>query len=147
MSNITANDVKNYLKKGGMFIEEFVLDILGESINQVGAKAFSDAIEIGIKNTIMALLDANVSEDEIIRVLNKHWGINQNEAEKQIVYEKGCLTIDELKRYLKLQGFSDDEIHQFIFSIGASTKIRHNANLWKLRHTPDRLIKEIQDLE
>lgn len=147
MSNITVDDVKKYLKKGGKFIEEFVSDILGEGVNQVGAKAFSDAIEIGIKNTIMALLDTNVSDDEIIRVLNKYWGINQNEAENRIIYEKGCLTIDELKRYLKLQGYSDNEIHQFMFSIRASTKIRQNSNLWKLRHTPDRLIKEIQDLE
>lgn len=147
MSNITGDDVKTYLKKGGKFAGEIALEILGESINQAGARAFSDAIEIGIKNTIMALLDTDVSDDEIIRVLNKHWGINQNEAEKRIVFEKGSLAIDELKRYLKLQGLSDDEIHQFMLSNGASTKIRHNSNLWKLWHTPDRLMKEIQGLE
>ena len=73
MSNITGDDVKNYLKKGGKFAGEIALEILGESINQAGARAFSDAIEIGIKNTIMALLDTDVSDDEIIRVLNKHW--------------------------------------------------------------------------
>lgn len=146
MSNITSDDVKNYLIKGGKFIEEFALNILGESINQAGAKAFSDAIEIGIKNTIWALLDANVSDDEITRVLNKHWGINQNESEKRIIFEKGSLTIDELKRYLRLQGLSDNEIHEFMFSNSAPTKIRHNSYFWELRHTPDRLVKEIQDL-
>ena len=147
MSNITADDVKDYLKRGGKFVGEIALDILGESINQAGERAFSDAIEIGIKNTIMALLDTNVSDDEIIRVLNKYWGINQDESEKRIAFEKGAITIDELKRYLQLQGFSDNEIHQFMFSNHASIKIRYNCDLWKLRHTPDKLMKEIQDLE
>lgn len=145
MSNITSDDVKNYLRSGGKFIEEFALNILGESINEAGAKAFSDAIEIGIRNTIWALLDTNVSDDEITCVLNKHWGINQNESEKRIIFEKSSLTINELKRYLRLQGLSDNEIHEFMFSNNASTKIRHNSYFWELRHTPDRLAKEIQD--
>lgn len=146
MPNITADDVKDYLKRGGKFVGEIALDRLGESINRVGEEAFSDAIEIGIKNTIMSLLDTNVNDDEIIRLLNKYWGINQNEAEKRIIFEKGSLTIDELKRYLKLQGLSDNEIHQFMLSNRAAIKIRDNYNLWKLRRTPDRLIKEIQNL-
>ncbi len=123
------------------------LDILEESINRISKKAFSDAIEISIKNTIMSLPDTNVNDGEIIRLLNKYRDINQNEAEKRIIFEKESLTIDELKRYLKSQGLSDNEIHQFMLSNRTAIKIRHNYTLWKLWRIPDRLIKEIQNLD
>ena len=36
----------------------------------------------------MSLLDTNVNDDEIIRLLNKYRDINQNEAEKHIIFKK-----------------------------------------------------------
>lgn len=145
MTKIAVDDVKNYLASGGKFIAQLALDVYGESINRVGETAFSDAIEIGIENTILALIDANVVDDEIIRVINKYWGINQDEAEKRIVFEKGKLTTNELKRYLRMQGCSDNEIHQFMITNSAASKIRHNPNLWKLRYTPNKLAEAIQE--
>lgn len=145
MSKITVDDVKNYLASGGKLIAELALDVYGESINRAGETAFSDAIEIGIGNTILALIDANVIDDEIIRVINKYWGINQDEAEKRIVFEKGNLAINELKRYLRMQGRSDNEIHQFMVTNRAAFKIRHNPHLWELRYTPNKLAEAIQE--
>ncbi len=48
MPKISADDVKEYLETGGKIVAGFALKLYGESINQAGETAFSDAIEIGI---------------------------------------------------------------------------------------------------
>lgn len=145
MSKISSNDVKEYLEAGGKIVGGLALKIYGESINQAGEAAFSDAIEIGITNTMAALYDADVDDDEIIRVLNKYWGINQDEAEKRLVFEKGQAAIRELKRHLKMQGYSAVKINQFMKSNKAYIKIKHSNELWKLRREPEKLMKEVQE--
>ena len=145
MSKISSDEVKEYFAAGGKIVAGLVLKIYGESINQAGEEAFSNAIEIGITNTLAALYDADVDDDEIIRVLNKYWGINRDEAEKRLVFEKGQAAIRELERYLKMQGFSAIKINQFMKSNKAKIKIRHNNELWKLRRKPEKLMKEVQD--
>jgi len=71
MSKISSDDVKEYLAAGGKIVAGLALKLYGDSINQAGEAAFSDVIEIGITNTMAALYDADVDDDEIIRVLNK----------------------------------------------------------------------------
>lgn len=145
MSKISSDDVKEYLAAGGKIVAGLALKLYGDSINQAGEAAFSDAIEIGITNTMAALYDADVDDDEIIRVLNKYWGINRDEAEELLVYEKSQAAIRELERFLKMQGFSAIEIKQFMKSNNASIKIRHSNELWKLRRKPEKLMKAVQD--
>lgn len=145
MPKISADDVKEYLETGGKIVAGLALKLYGESINQAGEAAFSDAIEIGITNTVASLYDTDVDDEEIIRVLNKYWGINREEAEERLLFEKYQSAIRELKRYLKMQGFSAKEIHQFMISNNASIKIKHSNELWKLRRKPDKLMKEVQD--
>lgn len=140
-----SDDVKEYLAAGGKIVAGLTLKLYGDSINQAGEAAFSDAIEIGITNTMAALYDADVDDDEIIRVLNKYWGINRDEAEERLIYEKRQAAIRELERYLKMQGFSAIEIKQFMKTNNASIKIRHSNELWKLRRKPEKLMKEVQD--
>ena len=116
MSKIKMDDVKEYLATGGNAIANLALKVYGDSINQAGEEAFADAIERGIENTVVSLYDADDNDDEIIRVLNKYWGINKDEAEERLLYEKCQATIRELKRYLKMQGLSVPEVIQFMKS-------------------------------
>jgi len=62
---------------GGKIVAGLALKLYGESINQSGEAAFSDAIEIGITNTVVSLYDTDVDDEEIIHVSNKYWGINR----------------------------------------------------------------------
>ena len=67
-TKLTKADVVNYLEKGIKSVGAWALNIYGESLNQAGEQAFSEAIEFGIKNTISALYDAKVNDKEICRV-------------------------------------------------------------------------------
>lgn len=144
MVKLKSEYVKEYLEQGKEIIADLAINIYGKSLNKVGEEAFSEAIEIGIENTISSLYDADVGDDEIIRVLNKFWGINKNEAESRIIYEKSEATIRELKYYLKMQGWCNIKIEEFMKINMVYSKIKHNNELWKLRHKPEKLIQELK---
>lgn len=141
---ITKDFVLGFLKKGSKFAGDLGCEIYDNTINQVAEKAFSEAIEIGIENTFAALYDANVPDEEIVRVVSVHWRISSQEAEKFLINEKREATIRALKQYLRLQGYTETEIKKFMREYMATTKIRNNRELWKLKNKPEKLVKAIQ---
>lgn len=141
-TKLTKADVVNYLKKGIKSVGALALNIYGESLNQAGEQAFSEAIELGIENTISALYDAKVNDKEICRVVSEHWGISYKEAEERLVWEKQQATIRSLKQYLKLQGYSGIDIDSFMCK--SKVRIRHEKELWKLKDAPEKLFKALQ---
>jgi len=145
MAKITSEDVKEDFIKGGKLVVDFAKKFYRESLNQAGNIAFSEGIEIGIENTIAALYDADVDDEVIVRLLNKHWGISNDEAEERLIFEKSQAAIRELRRYLKLQGYSTAEANQFMRTNMASIKIKRDADLRKLRRNPEKLMKAVQE--
>ena len=142
---ITKEDVFDFLKNSGKYIGDLALEIYGNCLNQEGERAFSEAIEIGIENTIASLYDANVKEEEITRVVCEHWGMQKAEAEERLLYEKSQAAIRSLKHYLKMQGYSKAEVQQFMFSNNACIKIRNSKELWKLKNDPKQLMKVVEN--
>ena len=141
---ITKTDVMETLKDGGKLIGALAVRIYGESLDQVGKQAFSEAIELGIENTIASLYDAKVSDKEIIRVVCEHWGISHQDAEDRLLWEKQQAAIRSLRQYLKLQGYSSFDIKDFMSESKASLRIRHEKDLWKLKDAPEKLFKTLQ---
>lgn len=137
-------DVVDFLKDGGRLLGNLALSFYGDTLNQAGEKAFSEAIEIGIENTVAALYEAKVDDKEILRIVSEHWGLAFEEAEDRLIWEKQQATIRSLQQYLRLQGYSAREINTFMRDNTATTQIRHNKDLWKLKNTPEKLIKALQ---
>lgn len=140
---ITKEDVLDFIKGGGKLLENLALKLYGETLNQAGEKAFSEAIEIGLENTFATLYEANVDDKIILSVVTKHWGIDLKEAEERLVFEKQQVAIRSLKQYLKLQGYSQKKSENFLRETQAIFKIRHNNDLWKLKDNPEKLYKSI----
>ena len=147
MTKFEKDNVKEYLRKGGKLIGDIILEVYGESINQASEVAFYDAVEIGIENTVAALYDTDVDDNQIIRVLNKYWGISKDEAESRLLYEKQEAVSRELEWYLKMQGLSSADIKKFMKSNKVKTKISHNNELLKLRRNPEKLIKNVKEFK
>ena len=141
---LTKSDVVDFLKKGGQLVGNLALDFYGETLNQAGENAFSEAIEIGIENTIAALYDAKVDDKEILRVVSEHWGLTSVDVEDRLIWEKQQAAIRSLRQHLRLQGYSTREIDDFMRDNKVTTQMRHNKDLWKLKNTPEKLIKAIQ---
>ena len=141
MKEIHTDIVKEYLKKGGNVIPNIARKVYEDRADQV----FSEAIEVGITNTIAALYDAGVNDDEIVRVINKFWGIHSEEVEERIIFEKQYAAKRELKHYLKMEGYTETEIQQFMISTKAYIKIKHDKELWKLAKSPEKLFKAVKE--
>lgn len=143
---INKNDIIETLKDGGKLLGALALRIYGDSLNRAGEQAFSEAIELGIENTVAALYGAKVSDKETIRVVCEHWGISYQDAEDRLVWEKQQATIRSLRQYLKLQGYSSLDIKNYMTESKASMRIRHRKkNLWNLKDASRKTVQGITE--
>lgn len=142
---IRKDDILEFLKSGGEFLGNLAFEIYGESLSQAGERAFSEAIEIGIGNTIASLYEANVDDKEILRIVSEQWGLRIEDVENRLVWEKNQACIRALKQYMKLQGFTTGEVDRFMKTNRAICKIHHNKGLWELRRAPQKLMKAVQE--
>ena len=140
MKKLTEEVVAYYIKQGGTALLDVVRNVYADGAN----RAFEDAINIGIRNTVSALYEANVSEDKITHLLNKYWGIPMTEAEDRLLFEKSESVIRALRHYLKMQGYSQSDIKHFMFTNRARIKIKHDRELWKMKDNPEKLFKIVQ---
>ena len=144
MFNITKEDIVKYVEAGCKFVGDTAIASIGASLDRVSEEAFAKAVEIGIRNTIAALYDANVDDEDILRVVYEHWGIGKDEAMDRLVFEKYQATMRSLRQYLKLQGFTEERIQSFFIESRAPSRIRHNSDLWKLRKHPQKLFEAVR---
>mgnify|MGYP006066673883 CR=1 FL=1 len=142
---INKTDIIETLKDGGKFLGALAVRIYGDSLNQAGEQAFSEAIELGIENTVASLYGAKVSDKEIIRVVCEHWGISCQETEDRLLWEKQQATIRSLRQYLKLQGYSSLDIKNYMMETKALMRIRHEKDLWNLKDAPENLFKVLHN--
>lgn len=140
MVKITNEDVRRFFAAGGSFIAEIIADAIYKKADD----AFAEAIEIGISNTIASLHDADVKDEEIVRVMNNQWGINREETESRLRDEKAQAAIRALENHMRMQGLSANEINEFMLAHKARIRIRHDGQLWLLRRNPEKLMKEVQ---
>ena len=142
-SSNNAEMIKEVMKKGASCLCETIKEVYDKN----SVQAFNDATEIGVSNMIAAMYEAGVDDDLIIKMLNKYWRIEQQDAVQRIVFEKQKLCTRELSRYLQLQGYSEGEIHTLLRDQRVGIKIRHNKELLKLWNNPQKLLKEIQRIK
>lgn len=140
MEKLTGEVVAYYIKQGGTALLDVVRDVYADGAN----RAFEDAIEIGIGNTVSALYETNVSDDKIIHLLNKYWGIPMSEAEDRLLFEKSGSVIRALRHYLKMQGYFQSDIQHFMITNRAIIKIKHDRELWKMKDNPEKPFKIVQ---
>ena len=98
---INSSELSTLLRLGDDTLN-YTLEKRYEYLNETGKKAFCDAVEIGIQNTIAALLAADVDDEIIICIIRDIWGISQSHTEEQIAFEKEHNTNMALKVKLDL---------------------------------------------
>jgi hypothetical protein len=133
-----------FLKEVGNSLGYATLEVIREIIRNECEKSFAEAKEIGIKNTIAALYNANVKDSEIVRVTCEQWELVREEVEDRLIYEKIQAPKRNLEKYLKLQGYTSSEIDKLWNDYNIGIKIRHNKELWKLKDTPEKLLNEVK---
>ena len=142
---MNAEDVRNFFVNGGKLAGNLFINLYEITLEDSMEEAFGDAIKIGIINTITALYNADVKDEVILRETNAVWGIGKDEVISKLVRIKRKCAVEALKQHLRLQGWNDSEIVQYMISTNAARIISDNHDLLELKNSPDKLYKAIND--
>ena len=145
MKKLSYEQIKKYFYKAGVILKDVFVEKLYDEIEVIKRDAYDEAIELGLNRTISALDDANVSDQEIIQIVKDKWSMDENDIIGRLLFVRRTDAIECLKRYLKLQGYSESEVKDFMSKNMATVKIRHEKDLWKLRKNPEKLMKAVMN--
>lgn len=122
----------------------FLLETTREAVLRHDDETVQQEREAGISILTAALYESKIKDTEIVRLLQKYYGLKENEARKQIRIEK---TINhpcrELESYLmSTEAFSQQEAQDYIIDHGTVDLLRQERGLWKL--SPKEILKRIE---
>lgn len=130
----------DYLASAGSFL----FDTMREAVWRHEDESVQAERLAGMSTTVAALYDAKIKDDEIIRLIQKYYGVTENEAQEMLRIEK---TIEhpcrELQSYLmREEALSADEAREFVIDHGTVDMLRETHGLWKL--SPEELLNRIE---
>lgn len=105
---------------------------------------FDEFVTIGIKKTIYALLDANVEDPVIKRVVIDHWNISQEEFTDVLTDAKKEAALYLVRQHLLFQGYNPDEADKFLSSHMIKIHLSHNHELLNQWKSPEKILKTVQ---
>ena len=122
----------------------FFIDTTREAVLRHDDETAQQEREAGISILTAALYESKTKDAEIVRLLQKYYGLRENEAQEQIRIER---TINypcrELESYLmSTEGLSQQEAQDYIINHGTVDLLRQERGLWKL--SPKELLKRIE---
>lgn len=135
-----AKSFGDYLAGAGYFL----LDTTRKAVLRHDDETVQQEREAGISILTAALYEAKIKYPEIIRLLQKYYGLRENEAQEQLRIEK---TINhpcsELESYLMSEeALSQQEAQDYIIDHGTVDLLRQERSLWKL--SPKELLRKIE---
>lgn len=145
MEKLNYEQIKHYFYEVGITFKDSIVESLYNRIEIMKKNVYDEAIELGINKTIATLDDANLKDQEIIRIVKDKWSMDENDIIGRLLFVRRTDAIECLKRYLKLQGYYESEVKEFMSKNMATVKIRHEKDLWKLRKNPEKLMKAVMN--
>ena len=98
----------------------------------------------GIQITTAALYESKVKDDNIIRMLQKFWGIADTDARERLRIEKTinypCRSVAEY--LMSEEAMTQDEADDFIINRGVLDYLREERSAWKL--SPKELVSRVE---
>ena len=105
---------------------------------------FDEVVSIGIKKTVYALLDADVDDTVIQRVVIDNWDITYEDFIDVLIDAKKEIALYLLWQHLTLQGYTTNEAERFISSNGVEIHLSRNHELLKQWKNPEKIYKAVQ---
>jgi hypothetical protein len=135
-----ANKAGEYLSRAGYF----VLDAVRESSRRHDEVVVNESQDNGIQITTAALYESKVKDDNIIRMLQKFWGITDTDARERLRIEKTinypCRSVAEY--LMSEEAMTQDEADDFIINRGVLDYLREERSAWKL--SPKELVSKVE---
>lgn len=129
------------MKGLGIVAQEAIQNYIDEKVFQ----AVSQEKESGVHNAINALIEIGITDEErIIKFLQKYSDMRESEAKAA---SEEIITVEipskSLVDYLAKQGYTDQEIKNFMKSNMVRIKLRHDPKLARLK--PAEIVKQLKN--
>lgn len=131
--------------RGVTVVAETCSEVLNDIISDERIEAFDQGIEIGIENTIRALIDASVHEDKMITAIQKSWGLSREDSAQKIGSVKRKIALEGLEEYLLCIGKSKFAINKFKQEYSVIIRLNHDESLISLWDKPKQLYAKLLD--
>lgn len=131
--------------RGVTVVTDTCSEVLNDLISDERIEAFDQGIEIGIENTIRALIDASVHEDKMITAIQKSWGLSREDSAQRIGSVKRKIAREDLEEYLLCKGKSKIAVNKFIWDYSVIIRLNHDESLISLWNKPGQLYEKLLD--
>lgn len=132
------------VKRAGAFLEETARGAVFDHEDRAVQEAGEYELYRDLRRLVAALVDVSNDKEAIAGSLRRHWGIDQDEAERLVRQEmREHLPIRRLMDYLKSEkNYSPLEAREFIGSSRLPERLKNEPALSTMR--PEQLYKELK---
>ena len=138
--------VVELFSKGATAAVEMYSDALNDVISDECYEAFNQGVEVGIENTIRALIIASVREEKMVDSLQKSWGLSREDSSQRIGWVKRSIAIERLEEHLLCKGNSKNAVNEFRQEYAVITRLNHDDSLVDLWNKPEQLYAKLLEL-
>ena len=142
----TRDMLFDLFNRGVTLITETCSEVLNDLISDERIEAFDQGIEIGIENTIRALLDASVHEDKIVTAIQKSWGLSREDSAQRIGSVKLKIALEGLEEYLLCKGNGKIAVKEFKRKYSVVIRLNHDESLIDLWNKPGQLYEKLLEM-
>ena len=101
---INSANFKELASRFGMKMLGAFRDAFDGLVSQECENVFWRTVELGIENTMRALVEADVEDSAMVSALCEVWGLSRKEAAERVAWLKRRIAVERLKEFLLLKG-------------------------------------------
>lgn len=116
-------------------------------VSQECEDVFLRTVELGIENTMRALIEADVEDGSMVSALCEVWGMPRKEAAERIVWLKRKVAIERLKEFLLLKGRRGEVVDKFCREYAVQKRLSNDDSLLEFWDKPDQLYIELSHMD
>lgn len=100
---------------------------------------FLRTVELGIENSMRALIEVDVEDGSMVSALCEVWGLPRKEAAERIVWLKRKVAIERLKEYFLLKGKPREVVDKFFMEYAVQKRLSNDDSLFEFWDKPEQL--------
>ena len=108
---------------------------------------FRRTMELGIENTMRALIEAGVEDSAMVSALCEVWGLPRKEAAERVAWLKRKIAIERLKEFLLLKGKRSEAVDKFCREYAVQKRLSNDDSLLELWDKPEQLYAELSHMD
>lgn len=143
---IDSDQIRAAVKEGSTAFWEWVREVADRRTLEEREAAFRDAVEIGIENTVRALLLADVPADRIVSATHDVWGVPKDEVAHMACSLRHKIALEKLDEFLIASGKSERDASAFFTEYAVRFRLMRDDRLLGMWNKPDKLYNALMKL-